>query len=104
MSKLIEEYRKRTDWLPISSAPKDGTPVLLTAFEVDGSLFEIHPMRWCHIQRNGLFPGATGMWTALSGEYTWNDDGMGGGPTHWLPAYRDPTPEERAQQGGDDHA
>jgi hypothetical protein len=72
-------------WLPLDSAPKDGRVIALTAFESDGSLYEVHPMQWAHIQRNRLFPGRTGMWTAPGGEYTWNDDGHGGGPTHWLP-------------------
>jgi len=88
------------DWRPIDTAPKDGAPVMLTAIEDDGELFEIHLMQWAHIQRNGLFPGAVGMWTAPHGGYTWNDDGMGGGPTHWRPAWRNPTAEEleRARQ------
>lgn len=70
-------------WESIDSAPKDGTIILLTAFDSDGEQFEVHPMRWAHIQRNGLFPGTVGMWTHPSGAYTWNDDGQGGGPTHW---------------------
>jgi len=73
-------------WQPIETAPHSGEIIELTAFECDGEIFEIHPMRWAHIQRNGLFPGAVGMWTHPSGTYTWNDDGLGGGPTHWRPA------------------
>lgn len=72
-----------SEWSGIESALKDGTIILLTAFEDDGEPFEIHAMRWAHIQRNGLFPGTVGMWTHPSGSYTWNDDGHGGGPTHW---------------------
>lgn len=72
-----------SDWQPMDTAPRDGSIIELTAIEADGTLFEIHPMQWAHIQMNGLFPGKVGMWTAPGGEYTWNDDGRGGGPTHW---------------------
>lgn len=73
----------RMGWRPIETAPKDGTIIALT-WEEDGMPSEYHPMRWCHIQRNGMFPGKVGMWTAPDGSYTWNDD-RGGGPTHWAP-------------------
>lgn len=77
------------NWQTIGSAPKDGSLILLTAFEDDGEQSETHEMQWAHIQRNGLFPGAIGMWTHPSGAYTWNDDGEGGGPTHWSPTHAD---------------
>jgi hypothetical protein len=74
-------------WHPIATAPQDGRVILLTAFDDDGDQFETHRMQWSHIARNGLFPDRLGMWVAPRGEYTWNDDGIGGGPTHWQPDY-----------------
>ena len=73
-------------WAPISTAPKDGTVIELTALDEDGDPFEIWPMSWQHIKRNGLFPGVIGMWATPYGSLTWNADMNGDyGPTHWRP-------------------
>jgi hypothetical protein len=80
------------DWERLETAPRDGSVIELTAIEDDGSLFEIHPMQWGHIQQNGIFaPGIIGMWVAPGGEYTWREGE--GGPTHWRP-YRRTTGDE----------
>jgi hypothetical protein len=63
----------------------------ITAIEDSGKLFETHPMKWCHIQRNAVFaPGQIGMWTAPDGSYTWREGD--GGPTHWMPLPEPPPP------------
>lgn len=72
-------------WRPIADAPRDGSTILITALEEDGSPLEVHPMQWAHVQRNGLFPGVVGMWTTPDGAYTWNGEPDAGGPTHWQP-------------------
>lgn len=78
-------------WQPIDTAPKDGTPVELTALFPDGTPFEIWPMQWGHIQKNGLFPGVVGMWVTTDGGITWNGSPEEGGPTHWRPERRSPS-------------
>jgi len=76
-------------WFPIAVAPKDGTPLELTWME-DGEPQEIWTMQWGHIQKNGLFAGKVGMWVMPCGLVTWNDDGKGGGPTHFRFPERNP--------------
>jgi len=81
-----EEFLRRwggLPWKPIDTAPKDGSVVILTWMD-KGQPQEVFAMRWCHIQRNGLFPGAVGMWTATDGTFTWNGDAEDAGPTHWI--------------------
>lgn len=72
-----------SEWQPIETAPKDGTVIELTWFGQNGEPEEIWPMRWGHIQRNGLFPDSVGMWVMPNGEATWNDADPDGAPTHW---------------------
>lgn len=71
-------------WFPLETAPKDGTVVELTVFD-NGKPYEIWPMKWGHIKRNGLFPDQVGMWMTPDGEITWGGTEDQGGPTHWRP-------------------
>jgi len=70
------------EWQPIETAPKTGVPIWLCWME-NGEPAESYVMSWSHIGRNGLFPGKVGMWVSPTSAFTWNDDGDGGGPTHW---------------------
>lgn len=72
------------EWQPIETAPKDGSSVLLTAFD-EGEMFETWVMMWGHIKKNPLFPSKTGMWMTPDGMITWNGSHNEGGPTHWKP-------------------
>lgn len=74
-----------SEWLPIETAPKDGTVIRVGwKFPEDEKMQEWFTMQWGDIQKNAMFPGKVGMWVAPNGEFTWNDDGDGG-PTHWMP-------------------
>jgi hypothetical protein len=70
------------DWLPISTAPRDGTKVELT----DIAWGEVWPMSWQLLPRR-IGGGVWTMW-GFSGSLlaTWPEGSPGeGGPTHWRP-------------------
>jgi hypothetical protein len=70
-----------TDWLPIHTAPRDGTLIWIS--DMDG---HTAPMRWNAERENGLFPGVVGFWELSDGSMTWNEEGDLG-PTHWRPIH-----------------
>ena len=72
-----------TEWHDISTAPRDGTVIVLSWFE-GGKPQEWFTMQWGHIQRNGLIPGVIGMWVTPDGSMTWDESDPEGAPTHWL--------------------
>ena len=88
-------HKSPTSWMPIETAPKDGTLVYLIALDKDGICEVASPgaMRWSHTQRNGLFPGIVGMWVSPEADFTWQtSDGYG--PTHWMPLPEPPKESE----------
>lgn len=68
----------RRERQPIETAPRDGTLIIVG----DPDVGEF-PMRWGHIQKNGLFPGVVGMWVLSDGSMTWQEEDAG--PTSWRP-------------------
>jgi hypothetical protein len=72
----IEAYQ-RQQWQHISTAPKDGTEILLA--DDDGQEAR---MRWDAFMRNGLCGDAKGFWTCPGRNFTWDHRG-GFGPTKW---------------------
>lgn len=69
------------DWRNISTAPRDGTVIIVGA--PDDEWFY---MRWNPQGFNGLVqPEPDGIWEATDNSFTWSEQG-GFGPTHWRPA------------------
>lgn len=73
-------------WLPIHTAPRDGTIVLLAGLDDRGEVEVSAPMRWNPTRENGLFPGVVGFWELSDGSMTWHDEEHG--PTHWQPVHQ----------------
>nr|WP_295828262.1 hypothetical protein [uncultured Azospirillum sp.] len=77
------------DFLPISTAPRDGTLVKLAAFDAKGRLDASVKMRWKADARNPLFPGVVGFWVTPDfpgpHSFTWNESDPDAAPTHWRP-------------------
>lgn len=76
MSSIIDDR-----YAPISSAPRDGTLIIVAHDDVGA-----FPVRWNPEATNDLFaPGCSGLWVAPDGTFTWSEHG-GLGPSHWRAA------------------
>lgn len=74
-----------TEWLPIETAPKDGTKVLLHVVTPPGDSYATMvglPEGWESTE--------AGFWCVDRGEWT---TGTAGDPTHWMPL--PPPPEDK---------
>lgn len=72
------------EWLPIVSAPRDGTVIELWAEDADptGAI----PMYWDPKFINPIVSDLPGIWVLRGGGLTWSERHyLGGGPTHWRP-------------------
>lgn len=82
---------KYTLWRPMSSAPKDGSPVWLC--DEQGNAGGPFPMRWNPRGTNAFFqPNSVGIWELEGGGLTWTDEDPDGAPTHWAPRTSDKYP------------
>lgn len=78
------------EWRDISTAPKDGTEIVLTWME-DGKPQEQWPMRWEPNEGNPLVQSSIGIWAMRDRNTgriycTWSEKMPDGSPTHWMPA------------------
>ena len=97
IKKLLKEhgvaYLRPTlvQWLPIGTAPKDGTVVLGFADNKDGTVF-LSEIMWC--KKNETIIGVTG---SEAGPNQWFSLLLSGSvcPTHWMPLPEPPALEEK---------
>jgi hypothetical protein len=77
-------------WREIESAPKDGTPILISGgtFCHPDSMGGPEPFRGVSIARWDRF------WNEWSGNPTSHDDCLSHEPTHWMPLPPPPTQEQ----------
>ena len=75
-------------WRDISTAPKDGTFVLVRNSKLGGTLGP-YEMAWDRDFVNPLVGSLPGLWVARGGLFTWSDRG-GFGPTEWAPILPEP--------------
>lgn len=71
---------------PISTVPRDGRPVYVTAEDEPEYL-----MRWNPKGFNPIASRSPGIWEDVRGAFTWSED-TGVGPTHWRPAIYESQP------------
>lgn len=67
------------DWQPIETAPKDGTPMLLT---------------YWNDQTQDTLPVTSGFWSRLSDRWWSEISQKGCKPTHWMPLPLPPSQRE----------
>ena len=71
-----------TYWQPISTVPKCGMIIELTATDDDAIVLGPHKMYWNPEAKNPLVGDIKGMWVDYKERYTW-DESKGFGPTQW---------------------
>lgn len=67
------------EWRPITTAPRDGTPIEVFAEGIASAVMHWNPKLVSPITET------PGCWVEIDGPYTWSE-GDDYGPTHWRPA------------------
>lgn len=76
------------DWQDISTAPKDGTVILLSKGD------EVHPGAWCPSEvGDDLYPWL--FWHRLNASQVKPNGWQERAPTHWMPLPAPPLPTEK---------
>jgi hypothetical protein len=71
---------RMSEWQPISTAPRDGTNVLLRDDDGNGPYL----MYWDASFINLLVGEEPGLWVAEGKHFTWCDRDPAASPTHWM--------------------
>lgn len=74
------------NWQPISTAPKDGTRILIVRVEDDGKVYdEMEITEWCSMEQSHFEETEGGLFRKVIDEPLefWN--GNGHRATHWMP-------------------
>lgn len=79
---LATREDRDSGWQPISTAPRDGTVVDLTAEDDDGVPWQ---MQWDAAFVNHLVSPLPGVWITPDGAFTWSEAEPEFGPTRWRP-------------------
>lgn len=85
---LMEQDVASNGFIPIGTAPRDGTRLTLAWLNDDGTVGEsFGPMHWTPFIGNPMAQEGKGIWACYDSEgtllYTWSEANKDGAPTHY---------------------